>query len=147
MFCLINLLLFLTFSLSSLSLLLKLLNNETPAEANSFNSPFPIINIHVGFPGNDPGKFKGAGGGGGVACILKPFPFLDLNHCFSEVIDEKRHPLPNSRIRVLQSIQPCPVSIKNAAIIIISVIIIPQILGLKGSKTKPYVIKKNMLLY
>ena len=57
---------FFTFPLSSLSLLLKLLNNETPAEANGFISPSPIIKIHVGFPGNDPGKFKGAGGGGGV---------------------------------------------------------------------------------
>ena len=119
---------FFTFPLSSLSLLLKLLNNETPAEANSFISPSPIIKIHVGFPGNDPGKFKGAGGGGGcAACILKPFPFLDLNHCFSEVIDEKSHPLPNSRMRVLKSIQTCPISIKNTDTI--SVIIIPQILG------------------
>ena len=68
---------FFTFPLSSLSLLLKLLNNETPAGANSFISPSPIMNIHVFL----------------AACILKPSPFLDLNHCFSEVIDEKRHRL------------------------------------------------------
>ena len=60
---------FFTFPLSSLSLLLKLLNNETPAEANGFISPSPIIKIHVGFPGNDPGKFKGAGGG---VCSMQP---------------------------------------------------------------------------
>ena len=99
-----------------------------------FISPSPIINIHVFLAMT----LENSRGQGGRVCSMhsETLAFLDLNHCFSEVIDEKRHPLPNSRIRVLESIQPCPISITA----IIFVIIIPQILGLKGSKTKPYVI-------
>ena len=110
-------LLFFTFPLSSLSLLLKLLNNETPA-----------------------GKFKGAAGGGGGVCSMHPetLPFFRPQPLFLRSDWWKKTPLPNSRVRVLESIQPCPISIKNTATI--SVIIKPQILGWKGSKTKPYVI-------
>ena len=80
---------------------------------------------------------RGQGGGG---CSMHPetLPFFRPQPLFLRSDWRKRHPLPNSRIRVLESIQPCPISIKHIATI--SVIIIPQILGWKGSKTKPYVI-------